>query len=225
MQLSEDGKFMWDGNEWLPVENAPATEPAAPTEVAAPIEAVAPMDVQQVAQVQPLVTMPGAVAPVVIMTSDPTGKPAINMAAALSVFKYGIIALGGWIVSMILLTIVWSLSFYMALDSGGTTGVLILVVAALVTIIAYGQMIIYPVGKALKDGIADTVSFSYVDSWKTSIAGFVESVVVTGSLALMIGLGVGYEIPALAFIGALGYVFFMMGYVPYMVRKAAEIMR
>ena len=183
------------------------------------------MDVQQVAQVQPLVTMPGAVAPVVIMTSDPTGKPAINMAAALSVFKYGIIALGGWIVSMILLTIVWSLSFYMALDSGGTTGVLILVVAALVTIIAYGQMIIYPVGKALKDGIADTVSFSYVDSWKTSIAGFVESVVVTGSLALMIGLGVGYEIPALAFIGALGYLFFMMGYVPYMVRKAAEIMR
>ena len=225
MQLSEDGKFMWDGNEWLPVENAPATDPAAPTEVAAPIEAVAPMEVQQVAQVQPLVTMPGAVAPVVIMTSDPTGKPAINMAAALSVFKYGIIALGGWIVSMILLTIVWSLSFYMALDSGGTTGVLILVVAALVTIIAYGQMIIYPVGKALKDGIADTVSFSYVDSWKTSIAGFVESVVVTGSLALMIGLGVGYEIPALAFIGALGYVFFMMGYVPYMVRKAAEIMR
>ena len=225
MQLSEDGKFMWDGNEWLPVENAPATEPAAPTEVAAPIEAVAPMDVQQVAQVQPLVTIPGAVAPVVIMTSEPAGKPAINMAAALSVFKYGIIALGGWIVSMILLTIVWSLSFYMALDSGGTTGVLILVVAALVTIIAYGQMIIYPVGKALKDGIADTVSFSYVDSWKTSIAGFVESVVVTGSLALMIGLGVGYEIPALAFIGALGYVFFMMGYVPYMVRKAAEIMR
>ena len=225
MQLSEDGKFMWDGNEWLPVENAPATDPAAPTEVAAPIEAVAPMEVQQVAQVQPLVTMPGAVAPVVIMTSDPTGKPAINMAAALSVFKYGIIALGGWIVSMILLTIVWSLSFYMALDSGGTTGVLILVVAALVTIIAYGQMIIYPVGKALKDGIADTVSFSYVDSWKTSIAGFVESVVVTGSLALMIGLGVGYEIPALAFIGALGYLFFMMGYVPYMVRKAAEIMR
>jgi hypothetical protein len=213
MQLSDDGNFMWNGNEWLPVESAPATEPAAP------------MEVQQAAQVQAVVAMPEAPAPVVIMTSTPGGKPAINMAAALSVFKYGIIALGGWIVSMILLGIVWGLSFYMALDSGGTTGMLILVMASLVTIIAYGQMIIYPVGKALKDGRADAVSFSYIDSWKTSIAGFVESVVVTGGLALMIGVGIGYEIPALSLVGGIGYFFFMMGYVPYMVRKAAEIMR
>ena len=69
--------------------------------------------------------------------------------------------------------------------------------ATLVTIIAYGQMIIYPVGKALKDGRSDDVSFSYVDSWKTSIAGFVESIVVTAVLALMIGIGIGYEVNAL----------------------------
>ena len=108
------------------------------------------------------------------------------MAAAFSVFKYGIIALAGWFVSMILLSIVWYMAFDMAISSdSATTGMIILVIATLVTIIAYGQMIIYPVGKALKDGRSDDVSFSYVDSWKTSIAGFVESIVVTATALMM----------------------------------------
>ncbi len=41
----------------------------------------------------------------------------------------------------------------------------------------------------------------------------------------MIGIGFGYEVPALSILGGIGYFFFIMGYVPYMVRKAAEIMR
>ena len=93
------------------------------------------------------------------------------------------------------------------------------------TIIAFGQMVIYPVGKALKDGRTDNVKFSYVDSWKTSFAGFVESIIVTAALSLMIGLGIGFEMLWLSGLGGLGYFFFLMGYVPYMVRKAAEIMR
>jgi len=223
MQLSEDGNFMWNGTEWVPVEaEAPAEEVVAPMETEAPAMDMAPMDVATPA----VIPTPGIVAPAQIMVSTTQPKPAINMAAALSVFKYGIIALAGWFVSMILLTIVWYLAFDMALQSdSATTGMIILVVATLVTIIAYGQMIIYPVGKALKDGRTDNVSFSYIDSWKTSIAGFIESVVVTAALAVMIGVGIGYEIDALSIIGAIGYFFFIMGYVPYMVRKAAEIMR
>ena len=174
----------------------------------------------------PAVTAPGLVAPAQIMVSTTQPKAAINMAAALSVFKYGFIALAGWFVSLILLSIVWYMAFDMALSSdSATTGMIILVIATLVTIIAYGQMIIYPVGKALKDGRTDNVSFSYIDSWKTSIAGFIESVVVTAVLAVMIGVGIGYDIPALSILGGIGYFFFIMGYVPYMVRKAAEIMR
>ena len=219
MQLSEDGNYMWNGTEWVPVEEQ-APEPAEEVETATPTPAV----VSQETAVQTVNTAPAMIAPVIIKPGA-SSKPAINMAAAFSVFKYGIIALGGWIVSMIILTVLWGTSFYMALDSGGTTGMIILVLAALITIIAYGQMIIYPVGKALKDGRSDDVSFSYVDSWKTSFAGFVESIVVTAVLALMIGIGIGYEVPALAVLGGIGYVFFAMGYVPYMVRKAAEIMR
>ncbi len=226
MQLSEDGNFMWNGTEWVPVEaEAPAEEAAAPMEAEAPAMEMAPMEVATPGA-PAVIPTPGLVAPAQIMVSTTQPKAAINMAAALSVFKYGFIALAGWFVSMILLTIVWYLAFDMALQSdSATTGMIILVVATLVTIIAYGQMIIYPVGKALKDGRTDNVSFSYIDSWKTSIAGFIESVVVTAVLAVMIGIGIGYEIPALSILGGIGYFFFIMGYVPYMVRKAAEIMR
>ena len=225
MQLSEDGNYMWNGTEWVPVEEqAPA--PAEEVEATPPVpEAPTPAVMPQETAVQPVNTAPAMIAPVVIKTGA-SPKPAINMAAAFSVFKYGIIALAGWFVSMILLSIVWYMAFDMAISSdSATTGMIILVIATLVTIIAYGQMIIYPVGKALKDGRSDDVSFSYVDSWKTSIAGFVESIVVTAVLALMIGIGIGYEVPAFSILGAIGYFFFIMGYVPYMVRKAAEIMR
>ena len=222
MQLSEDGNFMWNGTEWVPVEAEAPAEEMAPMETEAPAEEMAPME----AAAPAVIPAPGLVAPAQIMVSTTQPKTAINMAAALSVFKYGFIALAGWFVSMILLSIVWYMAFDMAISSdSATTGMIILVIATLVTIIAYGQMIIYPVGKALKDGRTDNVSFSYIDSWKTSIAGFIESVVVTAVLAVMIGVGIGYDIPALSILGGIGYFFFIMGYVPYMVRKAAEIMR
>ena len=225
MQLSEDGKYMWNGTEWVPVEEQAPTA-AEEVEAAPPVlDAPSPAVMPQETAVQPVNTAPAMIAPVIIKPGA-SPKPAINMAAAFSVFKYGIIALAGWFVSMILLSIVWYMAFDMAISSdSATTGMIILIIATLVTIIAYGQMIIYPVGKALKDGRSDDVSFSYVDSWKTSIAGFVESIIVTATLALMIGIGIGYEVPALSILGGIGYFFFIMGYVPYMVRKAAEIMR
>ena len=218
MQLSDDGNYMWNGTEWVPVEAAPAPavpampEPAAPAmpTPAAPMAAAAPQTL---------------VAPVVISASAPA-KPAISLSSALSVFKYGFLSLVGWFVSMVILTIVWWLSIDMAWNSeDAIVGMIILIVATLVTIIAFGQMVIYPVGKALKDGRTDNVKFSYVDSWKTSFAGFVESIIVTAGLSLMIGLGIGFEMLWLSGLGGLGYFFFLMGYVPYMVRKAAEIMR
>lgn len=218
MQLSDDGNYMWNGTEWVPVEAAPAPAAPAMPEPAAP---VMPTPVAPMAAAAPQTL----VAPVVISTSAPA-KPAISLSSALSVFKYGFLSLVGWFVSMVILTIVWWLSFDMAWNSGDAiVGMIILIVATLVTIIAFGQMVIYPVGKALKDGRTDNVKFSYVDSWKTSFAGFVESIIVTAALSLMIGLGIGFEMLWLSGLGGLGYFFFLMGYVPYMVRKAAEMMR
>jgi len=163
---------------------------------------------------------------VVVVPKDNDAKAAINLSSALSVFKYGIIALGGWIVSMIVLTILWGAAFYLAIDSGDAViGLVIITGALILTIIAYGQMIIYPVGKALKDGRSDASKFSYVDSWKTSIAGFIESSIVIVLMAVVTGVGYKFEVNALTFLGAFAYFFFLLGYIPYMVRKAAEIIK
>jgi hypothetical protein len=207
---------------------APMGVPAMAAPMAAPM-GVPPMGTSD--ETLAFLPMPGMMqtvpmVPVVIGTVGVTaGKPAISLASGLSIFKYGFFALVGWIASMILLGIVWAMAFFIAFDVGGFVALTIIIVAVLVSIIAYGQMIIYPVGKALKDGRTDGVSFSYVDSWKTSVAGFVESVIVTTVLALLIAIGVSYEINELLIVGVIGFFFFAMGYIPYMVRKTAEIMR
>ena len=41
MQISEDGKYKWDGNEWIPIDAAPA----APAPAAAPAAEAAPISV------------------------------------------------------------------------------------------------------------------------------------------------------------------------------------
>lgn len=233
MQLSEDGNYMWNGTEWLPVESQPeqpqiAEQPAISTEPVAPeLSTIEPIvqpatPVSQLPQVLPQQNLQ----PVIVTTSPQGMKAAINLSSALSVFKYGIIALGGWIVSMIILTILWGSSFYLAFDSGDAlVGLLIIMAALVLTIIAYGQMIIYPVGKALKDGRWDASKFSYIDSWKTSIAGFIESSIVIVLMSVTTAIGFKYDIGALTFLGGFAYFFFMLGYIPYMVRKAAEMIK
>ncbi len=47
-QLSDDGNFMWNGNEWVPVEQAPVPVAAAPA-MAEPVAAVAPAMAEPVA--------------------------------------------------------------------------------------------------------------------------------------------------------------------------------
>ena len=41
MQLSEDGNYMWNGDEWVPVEKTVDAAPAAPVEVQAPAQPMA----------------------------------------------------------------------------------------------------------------------------------------------------------------------------------------
>ena len=240
MQLSDDGNFMWNGTEWIPnpdaanvtpehkaVDEVPMAEASVPEVVTAePVAAQTPaVMAQSPLAMEPMTTMPGAM--VVGSVQDaPTGVSAINMAAALSVFKYGVLTILGMFLSVIVLGIVWAgaVAFSASGDGGGAVALISIFAAILITVIGYGQMIIYPVGVALKDGRSDSVSFGYVDSWKTSIAGFIESAGVTAGMAFIIGVGAYLESPELMGIGGFAFFIFMIGYVPYMVRKAAEIM-
>lgn len=236
MQLSDDGNFMWNGTEWIPNPDAAVATPehkaveevATPEPTPEPMASPSPIAVSPAPMaMEPMATMPGAMV-VGSPMAPSSGAAAINMAAALSVFKYGLLSILGMILSVIVLAIVWAGAAAVADtgdDGGGPIALISVIGALLITVIGYGQMIIYPVGVALKDGRSDTVSFGYIDSWKTSIAGFIESVGVTGGMALIIGIGAYLESNALMGIGAFAFVIFLVGYVPYMVRKAAEIMK
>ena len=92
MQLSEDGNYMWNGSEWVPVEQAPAEEAtsviAAPDEMASTVEEIAsPVEMQQTTEPQTVMVTQQVIAPVEIMVGSNTPKPAINIAAALSVLS------------------------------------------------------------------------------------------------------------------------------------------
>lgn len=178
----------------------------------------APMDTNQMATASMVQT------PMVVAAVDPGNSVSmVNFASAMSVFKYGFISILGWIVSFILLGVMWGVSMAIAIGSeNSVVGIIVLLITLLVTLIGYGQMIIYPVGKALKDARGDMSTFSYVDSWKASIASFIETIGVTGGMAVLFAVGLSEEILALTALAGLGFMLFLIGYIPYLARKTAQ---
>lgn len=168
----------------------------------------------------------GMVATPMIVAAPNAGPSQVNImdfSSAMSVFKYGLISIGGWIVSAIVLTVVWVLAVLVGIGSDNNVVALVLILGAvLMTIISYGQMIIYPVGKALKDARNDSSSFSYADSWKAAISSFMETVVITAMMAISLAVGVSMDITVLSVLAVIGFMLFMVGYIPYLARKTAQ---
>jgi len=171
-----------------------------------------------------MATAPMVQTPMAVVAANPGNSGSmVNFASAMSVFKYGFISVLGWIVSLIVLGVVWGFSLVVALQLENTVvKIIIVLVTLLVTLIGYGQMIIYPVGKALKDARGDTSAFSYVDSWKASISSFIETIVVTAGMAVLLAVGLSEDIGALTALAGLGFMLFLIGYIPYLARKTAQ---
>ena len=91
-QLSDDGNFTWNGNEWVPVE-----QQAAP---AAPMAAAAPM------VVSPHTDMGMAAAPaatVMVATSGASSGGGLDFTRGFSTLKYGLAAVLSSILTLILI--------------------------------------------------------------------------------------------------------------------------
>jgi hypothetical protein len=168
----------------------------------------------------------GMLATPMVVAAPNAGGSQVNImdfSSAMSVFKYGLISIGGWIVSAIVLTVVWALAILVGVGSDNNVVALVLILGALLmTIISYGQMIIYPVGKALKDARNDSSSFSYADSWKAAISSFFETVALTVMMAIGLAVGISMEITVLSLLSVIGFMLFMVGYIPYLARKTAQ---
>jgi len=92
------------------------------------------------------------------------------------------------------------------------------------------QILVYPVSMALADGRTDGLRMGYIGSWKASGEMIIETISVLGGILLIMiigyiamdtseGLGI-----FMAAIGGIALMLFMIGLIPYVVRKIASDM-
>lgn len=209
MQLSDDGNFQWDGNEWVPVEQAAA--PAAPMVVSPHSEMAAPV----------------AAAPATVMVSASSSGGGLDFTRGFSTLKYGLAAVLSSILTLILILIVNGIIFMVALDSGeGAILMIGVLLAVMFNILAFTQVLTLVMGMGIADGLGKS-GLGYMGSWKTAFTAILESIPVLLTAAIMFGIGLGILEDntglggLLLFLSGTILLLFQMGLMAFMARKVA----
>ena len=209
MQLSDDGNFQWDGNEWVPVEQAAA--PAAPMVVSPHSEMAAPV----------------AAAPATVMVSASSSDGGLDFTRGFSTLKYGLAAVLSSILTLILIIIVNGIIFMVALDTGdGAIFMIGALLAIMFNILAFTQVLTLVMGMGIADGLGKS-GLGYMGSWKTAFTAILESIPVLLTAAIMFGIGLGILEDntglggLLLFLSGTILLLFQMGLMAFMARKVA----
>ena len=209
MQLSDDGNFQWDGNEWVPVEQAAA--PAAPMVVSPHAEMATPV----------------AAAPATVMISESSSGSGLDFTRGFSTLKYGLAAVLSSILTLILILIVNGIIFMVALDSGdGAIFMIGALLEIMFNILAFTQVLTLVMGMGIADGLGKS-GLGYMGSWKTAFTAILESIPVLLTAAIMFGIGLGILEDntglggLLLFLSGTILLLFQMGLMAFMARKVA----
>jgi hypothetical protein len=209
MQLSDDGNFQWDGNEWVPVQQTAA--PAAPMVVSPHAEMAAPV----------------AAAPATVMVSASSSGGGLDFTRGFSTLKYGLAAVLSSILTLILILIVNGIIFMVALDSGeGAILMIGVLLAVMFNILAFTQVLTLVMGMGIADGLGKS-GLGYMGSWKTAFTAILESIPVLLTAAIMFGIGLGILEDntglggLLLFLSGTILLLFQMGLMAFMARKVA----
>ena len=209
MQLSDDGNFQWDGNEWVPVQQTAA--PAAPMVVSPHAEMAAPV----------------AAAPATVMVSASSSGGGLDFTRGFSTLKYGLAAVLSSILTLILILIVNGIIFMVALDSGdGAIFMIGTLLAIMFNILAFTQVLTLVMGMGIADGLGKS-GLGYMGSWKTAFTAILESIPVLLTAAIMFGIGLGILEDntglggLLLFLSGTILLLFQMGLMAFMARKVA----
>ena len=209
MQLSDDGNFQWDGNEWVPVEQAAA--------------AAAPMVVSPHAEM----ATPVAAAPATVMVSASSSDGGLDFTRGFSTLKYGLAAVLSSILTLILIIIVNGIIFMVALDTGdGAIFMIGALLAIMFNILAFTQVLTLVMGMGIADGLGKS-GLGYMGSWKTAFTAILESIPVLLTAAIMFGIGLGILEDntglggLLLFLSGTILLLFQMGLMAFMARKVA----
>ena len=224
MQLSEDGNYMWNGDEWVPVEQAPVISETEPVEVQTPEPALATTPVPTV------VSTPAAIP--MIQNMGGKGTSGLDFTRGFSTLKYGLAAFLSTILTVILILIVNGIIFYVALSGaddveGIAVGFVVsMIICVLFNILAVTQVLTLVMGMGISDGL-DKPGLGYIGSWKTAFTAILESTPVILTSAIMAGAGLGMleDSPGvgglLIFISGVVIMLFQMGLLAFMARKIA----
>ena len=230
MQISEDGNYMWNGDEWVPVEQAPVI--SEPVEVQTPETTLAmtPVTTPVTTPVPTVVSTP-VVTPM-IQNMGGKGTSGLDFTRGFSTLKYGLAAFLSTILTVILILIVNGIIFYVALSGsndveGFAVGFVVsMIICVLFNILAVTQVLTLVMGMGISDGL-DKPGLGYIGSWKTAFTAIVESTPVILTSAIMAGAGLGMfkDSPGvgglLIFISGVVIVLFQMGLLAFMARKIA----
>ena len=136
-----------------------------------------------------------------------------------------------WIPGILLIAISNLILFFLASEIGITIlSGLFIGLALFISIMGTIQILVYPVSMALADGRTDGLRMGYIGSWKASGEMIIETISVLGGILLIMiigyiamdtseGLGI-----FMAAIGGIALMLFMIGLIPYVVRKIASDM-
>ena len=155
MQLSEDGNYMWNGDEWVPVEQAPVISETEPVEVQTPETTLATTPVTTPV---PTVVSTPAVTPM-IQAMGGNGTSGLDFTRGFSTLKYGLAAFLSTILTVILILIVNGIIFYVALSGaddveGIAVGFVVsMIICVLFNILAVTQVLTLVMGKGISDGL------------------------------------------------------------------------
>jgi len=209
MQLSDDGNFQWDGNEWVPVQQTAA--PAAPMVVSPHAEMAAPV----------------AAAPATVMVSASSSGGGLDFTRGFSTLKYGLAAVLSSILTLILILIVNVIIFIVATRSGeGAILMIGVLLAVMFNILAFTQVLTLVMGMGIADGLGKS-GLGYMGSWKTAFTAILESIPVLLTAAIMFGIGLGILEDntglggLLLFLSGTILLLFQMGLMAFMARKVA----
>jgi len=226
-QLSDDGNFMWNGNEWVPVEQQAA--PAAPMVAAEPMAAAAPMVVSPHSDMG-MAAVPAAT--VMVAASGSSSGGGLDFTRGFSTLKYGLAAFISSILTVILIVIVsailgwiwWSSLDGASLEEMGIVTMLVMIIWVMFFILAFTQVFTLVLGMGIGDGLGKP-GLGYAGSWKTAGTAILESapVIFTAVILMVVGLKTEGSISALSlFMSVITLTLFQMGLFAFMARKVAE---
>ncbi len=153
----------------------------------------------------------------------------LDFTAGFSTMKYGLVSFLAQFPALIFLLVgFYVLSLFQGIN--GILDILLIIIGLLLAVTSSIQILSYPVSMALADGNSNIDRMGYIQSWRTAGLMTIETLSVSGGIMVVLGIGTFMAMDGstvgivLATVSGIAFVLFILGLIPYVVRKIASEM-